>query len=409
MSDRKSVLFVDDEMMLLDGLRRSLRPLRGEWECEFADSGRRALELLAARHFDVLVTDMMMPEMNGVELLDQVRRRHPKVVRFVLSGHADLELIRRCVASTHRFLSKPCDFDSLKAALDRATSLSFMLRNEPLAALVARMDRLPSPPEVCQELDRRLQCSGVSLEEIGAIIARDMALTAQVLKLANSAFFGLAREIETPGEAVSYLGIETIRTLTLCLHVNKRMTAMGLSTELVERLWRHSLRVSICARRLAELEQATPAIVKEATTAGLLHDAGKLIMMLNFPDQTRRATEAAAANRVLLSTAERDVFQCTHADVGGYLFALWGLPLPVVKAVAWHHAPLKEESRTFTATTAVHVADVLVHERDGESEGGIPVPFVQDYLDACRLTARIPDWRARAFNDPGAPLQPEMS
>src|ERR1051326_6396191 len=119
----KRILFVDDESNVLQGLRRMLRPFRDKWECEFAGSGGEALDLMNRRPADVIVSDMMMPGMNGAELLEQVRRCHPKTVRLILSGHAERELILKCVSCAHRFLAKPCDAEALAGALNQATAL----------------------------------------------------------------------------------------------------------------------------------------------------------------------------------------------------------------------------------------------------------------------------------------------
>src|SRR5438128_1673081 len=113
----RSILFVDDEPNLLDGLRRMLRSLRHEWSVEFMSSAEEALHVLAQRPFDVLVTGMRMPGMDGAELLAEVRDRYPDVVRIVLSEHGDQQAILRSVRLTHQYLAKPCDAETLKAVV----------------------------------------------------------------------------------------------------------------------------------------------------------------------------------------------------------------------------------------------------------------------------------------------------
>src|ERR1700751_643330 len=105
----KRVLFVDDEAMVLSGLQRSLRPMRNEWEMAFVNSGAEALQLMEHEPFDIIVTDMRMPVMNGAQLLEEVKRRFPQCFRIILSGQADQETIMRAVDPTHQYLSKPCD------------------------------------------------------------------------------------------------------------------------------------------------------------------------------------------------------------------------------------------------------------------------------------------------------------
>src|SRR5438093_827737 len=111
------ILFIDDETLVLQGLQRMLRSMRNDWEMEFVESGAKALERIAQVGFDVVVSDMRMPGMNGAELLAEVMKRNPKTVRLILSGHADKELILKCVGSTHQYLAKPCDPEALKATI----------------------------------------------------------------------------------------------------------------------------------------------------------------------------------------------------------------------------------------------------------------------------------------------------
>jgi len=116
MPDKKRVLFVDDEPRILDGRRRMLRSMRHEWKMSFAETGQEALAILANQPFDVVVVDMRMPGMDGVQLLSEVRKRH-QIIRIVLSGTADREAILRAVGLAHQYLSKPCDAETLKSVL----------------------------------------------------------------------------------------------------------------------------------------------------------------------------------------------------------------------------------------------------------------------------------------------------
>ena len=114
------VLFVDDEPNVLRGLRRMLRNMRNEWHTEFVEGGQKALDLLEGYEFDVIISDMRMPGINGVDLLRKVMESHPEMVRIILSGQSDEELIRETVGVTHHFLSKPCSPDVLRSMVREA-------------------------------------------------------------------------------------------------------------------------------------------------------------------------------------------------------------------------------------------------------------------------------------------------
>ncbi|MEO8425838.1 MAG: response regulator [Verrucomicrobiota bacterium] len=392
MNTKKRIIFVDDESLVLQGLQRMLRTMRNEWEMEFVDSGSKALERMGQAGFDVVVSDMRMPGMNGAQLLNEVMMRYPATVRLILSGHADQDLIMKCVGSTHQFLSKPCDADALKATVGRASALDAALQNETLKKLTSRMDRLPSLPSLYIEVVEKLQQPETTLEEIAAIIAKDIGMTAKILKLVNSAFFGLRRQIGSTEEAVAYLGLDTIKALVLSINAFSQFEQIKIGGFSFESLWDHSLNTAAAAKLIALAENAERKMVDEAFIAGMLHDTGKLVLASNFAEQYNEVFRLARENKREVVMAELDVFGATHADVGGYLLGLWGLPVPVVEAIALHHNPGKTIHKTFSPLTAVHAADVLVHESQ-MSGTGISAGFDANYLGELGLSDRPDVWR----------------
>ena len=253
------ILFVDDEPLVLQGLQRALREMRSVWEMEFVESGQRALERMAQAPFDVVVADMRMPEMNGVELLQAVMDHYPQTARVVLSGHADQELIMQAVGTTHQYLSKPCQVEVLKEMLRRVSTVGASLPDGPLKTLVGRMDRLPSMPALYEKMVKKLEDPGASMEDIGNLVAQDIGMTAKILMLVNSAFFGLGKEL-SDARAAAFLGVHTIKTLVLCIHAFSQFEKSYLGRFSLEALWKHSLAVASTAQRLAELDEAGPKV-----------------------------------------------------------------------------------------------------------------------------------------------------
>jgi len=389
---KKRILFVDDEAMVLQGLQRMLRSMRAEWDMEFVESAEAALRLLAQKPFDVIVSDMRMPRMNGAELLAEVMKRHPTTVRLILSGYADKDLILKCVGSTHQYLAKPCDAESLKATIARASNLEDSLRNGRLQTLVCQMDHLPSIPSLYMQVVQKSSRSDASVDEIGAIIGRDMGMTAQILKLTNSAFFGLGRQFSSAVEAVAYLGLDTIKSLVLSIHAFSQFDKAETGALKIEALWNHSLQVASSAKRISKLEGQEAKAVEEAFTAGMLHDIGKLVLAVNLPDEYTEVTRLAHTG-LELPLAEHQIFGANHADVGGYLIGLWGLPVPVVEAVALHHAPSRATQPIFSPLTSVHAANVLEWERPNAANG-VPAPHFDDkYLGLVGVSSRLEVWR----------------
>ena len=393
--NKKRILFVDDEVLVLQGLQRMLRPLREEWQMEFVESGVKALECMAKVPFDVVVSDMRMPGMNGAELLGEVMRRHPKTVRLILSGHADKELILKCVGSTHQYLAKPCDAEALKATVLRAASVENTLQADKLKELVSRMDRLPSIPSLYVQIVETLQRPEVTLEEIGEIIAKDMAMTAKILKLVNSAFFGLRRQVSSAAGAVSYLGLDTIRSLVLSINAFSQFEPQSLGRFSLEALWNHSLNTAATAKNIAKSHCDDAKLADEAFIAGMLHDVGKLLLAANFSERFKQSLSLIWDGKRDPIEAEREIFAASHADVGGYLLGLWGLPVPVVEAIALHHTPGKAIQKCFSPLTAVHAANAIVHERDS-SELPPSRRIDAEYFATLGLTDQLKDWRKAA-------------
>ena len=279
----KRILFVDDEPLILQGLKRMLHGQRHEWEMEFAGDGVQALERMAQAPFDVVVSDMRMPGLNGAQLLTEVMRRYPRTVRIILSGHADKELILQCVGSTHQYLSKPCDPDSLKAVVRRATSLDYLRQHERLTTLVGQMEHLPTIPALYRSIVEVLNNPNTSIEDLSALIARDIAMTARILKLVNSAFFGLGRPIADTDEAVTHLGFDTVKSLVLAIGTFEQLSAKAPGAPRIDQIWTHSVTVSAYAKLIAREEGADRKIQDEAYVSGLLHDLGKLALLVNLP------------------------------------------------------------------------------------------------------------------------------
>jgi HD-like signal output (HDOD) protein/CheY-like chemotaxis protein len=390
---KKRVLFVDDESLVLEGLQRMLRNMRNDWEMIFVTGGAEALEIMSAQPVDVVVADMRMPGMNGAELLNEVMKRHPQTVRFILSGHADKDLIMKCVGSTHQYLSKPCESEALRAAVLRASSLGASLQNEKLKRLVGRMDRLPSLPSLYFEIIEKLKDPEAMLEDVGHIIARDIGMTAKILKLVNSAFFGLQQSISNLNEAISFLGLNTIKTLVLCINAFSQYEGVKLKGLTMELLWTHSLTVAAGAKRIAQMESEDNSLAEESFVAGMLHDTGQLILLANYSEQYQRVIDLARVEKLEMVRAEERVFGVNHAAVGGYLLGLWGLPVPVVEAIALHHNLAATTNQAFSPLVAVHVADVLaLKSHSPKIAEVVPSVINLEYLEKIGLADRVAIW-----------------
>jgi len=393
----KSVLFVDDEPRILDGLRRMLHGQRRVWDMGFATSGDEALRAMATQPFDVVVSDMRMPAMDGAVLLGEVQRLYPRTVRIVLSGHADLEASMRSVRVSHQYLTKPCDADFLKEVVERACGLESVLGDRVLRETIGEVGELPMLPRTYSELTKALAEPEVDLVRVAEIVEQDSAIAAKVLHLVNSSFFGVRKEISNLRQATSFLGVNTIRDLVLSFEVFREFGGKSpLKGFSVQQEQGHSL---LCARISKRLLQDKKA-AEQAFIAGMLHDLGKLVLATRLPERIERVTDAGGGSERSSHLVEEEVFGVSHAEIGAYLLGLWGMPYPIVEAVANHHHPSRvTEQTTFGVLGAVHVADVLAREQHASSS---PAALLEEpYLTRMGVADQLPGWREIAAEEAG--------
>lgn len=389
---RRRLLFVDDESLVLQGLRRTLRPMREEWEMSFVESGEQALETLAREPYDAIITDMKMPRMDGAQLLDQVKERYPEVVRIVLSGQAGREAILRSIGPTHQYLSKPCDPQELRVRLTQAFAMRDLLHNPSVQALVSGLDSIPSLPGLYHQILEELRSEDASLEKIAKIVSNDAGMTAKILQVANSAFMGVRYDISSPTQAVTLIGTEMVRALVLSVHVFSQFEDQQEVACYWTALWEHSVAAACLAQRIAVREKCTKALTDESFTAGLLHEIGKLVLLAQMPKEYGAILETVEEKPAALAAAERERFGCTHADLGAYLMSIWGLPHSLIYAVAYHDRPSESVERRFSSLTIVHGADAIASSASG-SRIVRDVELDEAYLQELGFSGHSRVWR----------------
>lgn len=385
------ILFVDDDRKILDGLRRMLADMRGTWRMHFAESGPAALDIMASVPVDVVVTDMRMPGMDGAELLRKVQQLHPEAVRLVLSGYSEKESLGRAFPPSHQFLSKPCPKDVLVSTIRNALQSRSLLSSTGLRSLVGSIARLPSLPEIYRRVSQELARDEPSIAKLGDIVGQDVAMTARLLKLVNSPFFGVTRTVLNPVQAVNLVGINYLQSLIMVFATfdSCDVCIPGYS---LRRLMEHSLRTSCAAGSIAALEGAPPGDLDGYRTAGLLHDIGKLILASNLAEAYAQVIATVQRESRPVHEVEREALGATHAEMGAYLLRLWGLPDSVVEAVLLHHAPCTVAPGLDPAL-AVYCANILDRELVAINPGYFRPELDLAYLRRAGLDRRLDLWR----------------
>jgi putative nucleotidyltransferase with HDIG domain len=250
------------------------------------------------------------------------------------------------------------------------------------------VDELPTLPVVFQELFSRMQDPDAQVSELADIISRDQALTAKILKLVNSAFYGHSSQITTISRAVIIMGFQAVRSAALAISVFERFKDLNPATTefSLEAFWRHSIATSCLAKQLSMvLKRCEP---EDAFVAGLLHDTGKLVMLQHFPDDVEDLARAAREQQLTWRACEEVLFPINHAGIGRALFRAWDFPAGVVEAVACHHKP-ESASRHAELAAIVHLADFFSQHL--ECAGPCAAPPRLHSPDAAKLVELTPD------------------
>ena len=336
--NKRTVLFVDDEPQILNSCRRMLYPLYDDWNMLYVESGAKALEVMQNTEITVLITDMRMPGLNGFELIDIVRKKFPDVVRIMLTGQPDKELYCDVIGICHYFLWKPTSFEIFEEVLNRIRELDTALQDEKLFILIAGITSLPSLPSLYVRLTDLLKQPDVSSAAFAGVIRNDMAMTTQLLKLTNSAFFGLAKPLSNLENAITYLGMNVVQNLVLMQQLFTQFSLAEQKEFDLDQLWQHSFCVASMTEKIMKTQSKMDmSYCCRSYLAGLLLNIGKLIFIRHFPEDYRKVLEETALGTRPQSEIEKEHLGIDHAAIGGYLAALWGLPREIVEAISLHH------------------------------------------------------------------------
>ncbi|MDA3861947.1 MAG: response regulator [Melioribacteraceae bacterium] len=374
-----NILFVDDEANVINGLKRMLRTLKENWEFFFAESGQEALEIMKQTQISVVVSDMRMPNMNGAELLEIVKEKYPSTIRIILSGQSNEELALKSTRSAHKFISKPVQPEILKQTIKQSYELHEFFNDENLRKVINGINRLPSLPKTYLEIENELGKESFSLQRVVEIINNDPIMSAKILQVVNSAFFGIAQNITNIEQAVNLIGTYTIKSLIIYVQVFKSFEGNKYVEQLLTNIWEHSLAVAKNAKKIATTLGINKKDVEAAYMAGLLHDIGK-ILILSSAIYHKDIFEEMDSNGLTYNDAEQEVLGTSHSDVGGYLLRLWGLPEIVVEAVLQHQDIVRFGNENIDVLVAVYFANIFanVPKEEAMNTDKIDYEFVRE-------------------------------
>jgi putative nucleotidyltransferase with HDIG domain len=265
-----------------------------------------------------------------------------------------------------------------------------------LANLVGSVKDLPVLPRTYMALRQKLAEPDAAIRDVVNIVERDVAISAKVLQLVNSAFFGLPREVSSVKTAVGFLGIDTLQNLVLSAGVFSSFDQLAkLPGFSCEELQAHSQLTAKIAGQIP----ASAHVRGIAVVAGMLHDVGKLVLATRTPEHFKRALKGAETEGRPLHAVETELMGVSHAEVGAYLLGIWGLPSPVVEAVAHHHHPARVPQDFLDAVGIVYISNILAHQVAGRApapESSSQPEIDPEYLDRISVSEPFPSWQEMA-------------
>lgn len=391
------VMFVDDDVKVLEALRRMLFGRRDVWQMRFVSDPDEAIEGLHTEPADLVISDLQIPDMDGMVLLDHVREHFPETIRYVLTGVMDHPSLARALRCAHHVIAKPCRPPELYEVMQRAEAIMLRMKKLKKASLMSGLDKLPVMPSIHQQALEMIDSPTVSLRHLGKLIAEDGGMSARVLQLANSAYLGRPGTIRDPVQAAVFLGIKTVKAMILTEGLFARLDPNLVKTFGMTELQLHAMRVGELARRIgADLNFGTEK-TEAAATAGMLHDAGKIILLSQQKDLFIEALSRSRQQGRPLYETEQELMGISHAELVGAMLQLWAMPADIIEAAACHHDPLDAScvlsaSHTPTLADIVYLADAIDHRLCSSSVDGASPEVDQQRLRFFSLNDYLPHW-----------------
>lgn len=362
------VLFVDDDISVINSLSSLLYERSKEYKFYFTRNAIEALKIIDEEKIEIILTDLNMPKVSGIQLLEQVKEKFPSVIRITFAEKSEEKKYSGIAQVAHQFIQKPFEAEELFKCLSKILALRQYLSDENLIRVVNGISKLPTLPNVYLELVEELSSKDVSMHRIGEIISHDISFTMKILQVVNSPFFGLAKKITEPIQAVNYLGRNIIKSLLLFNNLYTSFTINSNIQDYFDKMWMHSNKVGRFGKELIYMTYYDEIeMMEDAYIGGLLHDIGKVVL-LSLDEYPQNVFDLMKEEKIRFSAAEYKLYGTSHAEVGAYFLSLWNLPERIVDAVYSHKRNSKIDFSHFTVPNSVYIANRLASISDMELE-----------------------------------------
>jgi len=348
------ILFVDDESQILRSITRLF--MDTEYEVLTAGSGAEALDLLEVEQVDVIVSDMKMPKMTGYELLNEVKKRFPNIVRIILSGFSDerivFDALQKNIAKL--YILKPWENAVLINTIEKVFQIENVLRNnEKVLKLLNNAEELPTIKTSYQKIINVIE-SGEEIYKVVEAIEGDNSIVIKLLHIVNSSYYSV--KTGSIKRAVAYLGLDNIKNIVIASAFIDALNFNARDNKKLEQLWEHAF-ISNRIISIIYTEFLNKKIPETEMNAGLLSNVGIIFMIHSFHEKYMEILEEVEKHNSSLVELENKAFGTNHQEVGGYLLQWWDIPLPIVEAALYHHNPFDENIINRQIVLVAHIAE----------------------------------------------------
>ena len=378
------IYLVDDEPLLLEILSQYLSKGPLGWKVECFSTPSLAIEAAGLHHPDIVISDLAMPEMSGVAMLELVRQVAPHSIRILVSGYADPKAIGNQLSSAHQYLGKPFSLPDIRAKIKKALGSLAQFQNDEIRGTVLSIRTLPAMPQIYYELLSALENPDSSYSEVADILSKDAAISARILQMANSPFFRETFDDKSTidlFQAIAILGTERIKAAALS-HQQFSKTMVIPDYFNPGGLANHRWETANLSFQLATSMNLSEEQARNAFVAGLMHDMGRLVLLDNFQSAYHEACQRALSENKTLVDIEQETFKMSQADVVGFLVSLWGMHDSISQTIIYQDkpwlAPTPEIAQTATALYAAHYKAHLAHPSEKFQQPALNTQFLEE-------------------------------
>ena len=330
-----TILLADIDEARLEELSSIIQAAKPDWEVVALTSAADVLQCASNDDIHCVVTDYDLQDSNGIDLLKNIQIKHPNIVRLTVSANQHHDVVQKSTVASHRFVERTVPDEVLVGAIECSLRLKNLLSDASLTQCMSEIRTLPSLPEIYQQMVSELTAPQSSLQNIARIIESDNALTVTVLKIVNSAFYGLNQRVESVSHGVALLGVHLIKNITLTAKVFAQFQGSKQQLLKLQQLNDGANRTGALANQFARLSGVSRSAVDHAQIAGMLSNIGELVELSRATKESSEGLEANIQGEANIQA--KNNMRASIELQGAYLLRLWSLPDPVVEAVAMQY------------------------------------------------------------------------